>query len=184
MVASHFHRRVILWRRLTAGSPFRRAIPSGRGCRATGSPGLRSRPSCEGLGFRCACLPSSVWWGPFYLWSSHSVLPALFGGSRVVTMSLLKDTPPSGLVAGFEVRVWYRRQPRLCPIWGAPGHRPRQCPLNGLCRRCRRAGRVGVAWTPKIPLTMKTEKRKLTITPKLTITEYTYPFPQSRNTPP
>ena len=43
---------------------------------------------------------------------------------------------------------------------------------------------VTVAWTPKIPLTMKTEKQKLTITPKLTITEYAYPFPQSRNTPP
>ena len=42
--------------------------------------------------------------------------------------------------------------------------------------------RCGV--NPKIPLTMKMEKQKLTITPKLTITEYTYPFPQSRNTPP
>ena len=57
-------------------------------------------------------------------------------------MSLVKDIPPFGLVAGFEVRVWYRRQPRVCPICSAPGHRPRQCPLKGLCKCCRRAVQV------------------------------------------
>ena len=38
---------------------------------------------------------------------------------------------------------------------------------------------VSVTLIPKISLTMKTEKQKLTITTKLTITEHTYPFPQS-----
>lgn len=75
-------------------------------------------------------------------WSSHSGFPGLFDGSRVVKMPLVKDIPPSGRVAGFEVRVWYRRQPRVCSICSAPGHRPRQCPLNGPCRRCRRTSQV------------------------------------------
>ena len=74
--------------------------------------------------------------------SSHSGFPGLFDGSRVAKMSLVKDIPPFGRVAGFEVRVWYRRQPRVCLIRSAPGHRPRQCPLNGLCKCCRRAVHV------------------------------------------
>ena len=45
-------------------------------------------------------------------------------------------------VAGFECRIWYRRQPQSCPICRAPGHRPKECPLNGVCRRCRQPGHV------------------------------------------
>lgn len=42
-----------------------------------------------------------------------------FTGSRAVKMSLAKqekDIPSSGRITGFEVRMWYRRQPRVCPI--------------------------------------------------------------------
>ena len=41
-----------------------------------------------------------------------------------------------------------------------------------------------VVQAPKIPLTIEMEKLRLTKTAKLTMPEYTHPFPQSRNTPP
>ena len=45
--------------------------------------------------------------------SVHDGFPGLFDGSRVVKMSLGKDIPPVLCVAGFEFRVWYRRQPNV-----------------------------------------------------------------------
>ena len=74
--------------------------------------------------------------------SFHDGFPGLFDGSRIVKMSLAKDSPPVLLVAGFECRIWYRRQPQNCPICRAPGHRVKECPFNGVCRRCRQPGHV------------------------------------------
>ena len=74
--------------------------------------------------------------------SEHDGFPGLFDGSRVVKMSLSKDIPPVIRLAGFDCRVWYRRQPLWCPICSAPGHRGKECPLNGVCRRCRQPGHV------------------------------------------
>ena len=45
-----------------------------------------------------------------------------------------KDIPSSGRITGFEVRMWYRRQPRVCPIYNGPGHHHRQMPTQlGAC---------------------------------------------------
>ena len=74
--------------------------------------------------------------------SSHNGFPGLFDGSRVVKMSLAKDIPPVVCVAGFECHIWYRRQPQWCPFCRAPGHRAKDCPMNGKCRRCRQPGHV------------------------------------------
>ena len=74
--------------------------------------------------------------------SEHDGFPGLFDGSRVVKMSLSKDIPNLIRLAGFDCRIWYRRQPPWCPICSAPCHRGKECPLNGVCRRCRQPGHV------------------------------------------
>ena len=74
--------------------------------------------------------------------SCHDGFPGLFDGSRTVKMSLAKDIPPVLLVAGFVCRIWYRCQPQNCPICRAPGHRVKECPFNGVCRRCHQPGHV------------------------------------------
>ena len=61
--------------------------------------------------------------------SEHKYFPGLFKGNQVVKMTLTKDIPGSVRIAGFECRVWYRRQPAYCP-------------LDGLCRRCRHPGHM------------------------------------------
>ena len=53
--------------------------------------------------------------------TEHDGFPGLFDGSRVVKMSLGKDIPPVLRVAGFECRIWYRRQPQWCPICRGQG---------------------------------------------------------------
>ena len=77
--------------------------------------------------------------------SEHEGFPGLYDGSRMVKVTLTKDVPSRVRVAGFDYRVWYRRQPTSCPVCRKPGHRGNACPLNGLCRRCawgpHRAGR-------------------------------------------
>ena len=74
--------------------------------------------------------------------SEHDGFPGLFNGSRVIKMSIELDILPVVQLAGFECRVWYRRQPQMCPICGAPGHRAKECSYNGKCRRCRQPGHV------------------------------------------
>ena len=70
----------------------------------------------------------------------HEGFPGLLNGNRVVKMSITKDIPGSVRVAGFDCRVWYRRQPAFCTICKKSGHRGKSCPLSGLCRRCRQPG--------------------------------------------
>ena len=74
--------------------------------------------------------------------SCHDAFPGLFDGNRLVKMTLTKDIPASVRVAGFDCRVWYRRQPPSCSICKKLGHRGKSCPLDGLCRRCRQPGHV------------------------------------------
>ena len=74
--------------------------------------------------------------------SEHQGLPGLRDGTRVVKMTLTKDIPGSVRVAGFDCRVWYRRQPPSCAICKKLGHYSKACRLNGLCRRCFRPGHV------------------------------------------
>ena len=62
----------------------------------------------------------------------HNGFPGLFNGSQVVKMSLSKDIPLVIRLAGFDCRAWYCRQPMWCLICSAPGHRGKECPLNGL----------------------------------------------------
>ena len=74
--------------------------------------------------------------------SEHDGFKGLFNGSRVIKMSIEKDIPPVVQLAGFECHVWYRRQPQMCPICGAPGHRAKECPYDGKCRWCRQPRHV------------------------------------------
>ena len=72
----------------------------------------------------------------------HPGLPGVKNGTRVAKVTLLKDLPTSVRIAGFDVRLWYQGQPQPCPVCRQFGHRVRDCPLNGLCRRCRLPGHV------------------------------------------
>ena len=74
--------------------------------------------------------------------SCYDDFPGLFDGNRLVKMTLTKDIPSSVRVAGYDCRVWYRRQPASCSICKKLGHRGKSCPLDGLCRRCRQPGHV------------------------------------------
>ena len=72
----------------------------------------------------------------------HPGLPGVKNGTRVAKVTLLKDLPTSVRIAGFDVRLWYQGQPQPCPVCRQFGHRVRDCPLNGLCRRCCLPGHV------------------------------------------
>ena len=72
----------------------------------------------------------------------HPGLPDVKTGTRVAKVTLLKDLPTLVRIAGFDVRLWYQGQPQPCPVCRQFGHRVRDCPLNGLCRRCRLPGHV------------------------------------------
>ena len=82
----------------------------------------------------------------------HQAFAELQDGNHIIRMTITKDVPGLVTVAGFECREWYRRQPALCVICRKLGHRSRACPLNGLCRRCRRpchhARDCTNAWAP------------------------------------
>ena len=71
---------------------------------------------------------------------THQGFPELRDGNRAVRISLSKDIPGVVSIAGFECRVWYRRQPAFCEICRKLGHRSHACPLDGLCRRCLQPG--------------------------------------------
>ena len=45
-------------------------------------------------------------------------------------------------MAGFDCRMWYRRQPPSCAIWKKLGHCSKACHLNGICRHCFCSGHV------------------------------------------
>ena len=72
--------------------------------------------------------------------SCHQAFPDVHDGNRVIKITLTKDVPGVVSVHGNECRMWYRRQPASLAICRKLGHRSRSCPLNGLCRRCRRPG--------------------------------------------
>ena len=72
----------------------------------------------------------------------HPGLPGVKNGTRVAKVTLLKDLPTSVRIAGFDVRLWYQGQPQPCPVCRQFGHRVRDCPLNGLYRRCRQPGHI------------------------------------------
>ena len=69
-------------------------------------------------------------------------LPNVFTGTRVVKVTLAKDLPSSARVSGFDVRFWYQGQPQACPVCRSYGHRVKDCPFNGLCRRCSQPGHM------------------------------------------
>ena len=87
--------------------------------------------------------------------STHQGFPELRDGNCAVRISLSKDIPGVVVIAGFECRVWYRRQPAFCEICKKLGHRSRACPLDGLCRRCHQPGHHARscrnAWAPPRP---------------------------------
>ena len=72
----------------------------------------------------------------------YSGYPGLLNGTRLVKVTLEKDVPSSLRICDFDVRVWYRGQPQACIICRSYRHRVKECPLNGLCRRCHKPGHV------------------------------------------
>ena len=73
---------------------------------------------------------------------TYPSLPQVATGTRVVKVSLAKDLPSSARVSGFDVRFWYQGQPQACPVCRSYGHRVKDCPFNGLCRRCSQPGHM------------------------------------------
>ena len=69
-------------------------------------------------------------------------MPDVFTGTRVVKVTLTKDLPSSARVSGFDVRFWYQGQPQACAVCRSYGHRVKDCPFNGLCRRCSQPGHM------------------------------------------
>ena len=78
----------------------------------------------------------------------HEAFPDILNGTRLVKKMLVEDVPSSVRLAGFDCRVWYRRQPVYSPMRRVPGHRVKDCPFNGVCRRCRQPGH---AWGRAVP---------------------------------
>lgn len=72
----------------------------------------------------------------------HPGHPGLLNGTRLVKVTLENDIPSTVHIRGFDCRVWYQGQPQACAICRSYRHRVRECPLNGLCRRCHQAGHV------------------------------------------
>ena len=70
----------------------------------------------------------------------HNKFPKISTGTRKVTMSVTKEIPSILRVVGFDCQVWYAGQPFMCPICRKPGHRVKQCPDHGKCRRCHQPG--------------------------------------------
>ena len=70
----------------------------------------------------------------------HPGWPDVKNGTRVAKVTLSKDLPSYVRIAGFDARLWYQGQPQSCPVCRQFGHRVRDCPLNGLCRRCHQPG--------------------------------------------
>ena len=73
---------------------------------------------------------------------TYSGMPDVFTGTRVVKVTLTKDLPSSARVSGFDVRLWYQGQPQVCPVCRSYSHRVKDCPFNGLCRRCSQPGHM------------------------------------------
>ena len=61
-------------------------------------------------------------------------------GTRLLKMSLASDVPVNVRILRYPCRVFYKGQPRPCPICRSPEHRAPDCPLRDVCRRCRRPG--------------------------------------------
>ena len=61
-------------------------------------------------------------------------------GTRILTMSLTSDIPVNLRVLRYPCRVFYRGQPRPCPICRDDGHRASSCPLRDKCRLCFQPG--------------------------------------------
>ena len=72
----------------------------------------------------------------------HPGWPDVKNGTRVAKITLTKDLPSSVRIAGYDARLWYQGQPQSCPVCRQFGHRVRNCPLNGLCRRCHQPGHM------------------------------------------
>ena len=81
----------------------------------------------------------------------HPGFPGVATGTRVVRVTLTKDLPSTVRIAGYDARLWYQGKPQSSPICRQFGHRVRDCPLNGLCRRCRQPSHMARECTSRRP---------------------------------
>ena len=88
---------------------------------------------CDSRRFSSAFLPP---FGEVHSIVAHhyETFQDILNGAYLVKMTLVKDSPSSVRLAGFE-----------CQVCRAPGYRVKDCPFNGICRRCRQPGHVAIA---------------------------------------
>lgn len=67
---------------------------------------------------------------------------AIQNGSRTIKLIPNDDIPSKLHILRYPCRVWYAGQPQVCHICEASSHRAAECPLKGLCRRCKQPGHV------------------------------------------
>ena len=74
--------------------------------------------------------------------STFDGFPHLYNGNRVVKIALDREVPYFVRICEFPCRAWYAGQPLQCSVCRKSDHRASDCPLSGLCRRCRQPGHM------------------------------------------
>ena len=67
---------------------------------------------------------------------------AIQNGSCTIKLIPNDDIPSKLHILRYPCHVWYAGQPQVCHICEAPSHHAAECPLKGLCRRCKQPGHV------------------------------------------
>ena len=75
----------------------------------------------------------------FQVWTH---LDKILTGTRLYSMHLTCNVPPSFQVKGHPVKIWYKGEPLAFDICGG-GHKAAQCDLRDKCRRWKSEGQFG-----------------------------------------
>ena len=78
-------------------------------------------------------------YGKVFSFRRDRVTDGIYNGVRTARMRLNLTIPPSILVAGEFVRIWYPAQPKMCRRCGDPGHMVAQC-SSFRCFNCEAPG--------------------------------------------
>ena len=78
-------------------------------------------------------------YGKVFSFRRDRIADGIYNGIRTARMRLNLTIPPSILVAGEFVRVWYPTQPKMCRRCGDPGHMVAQC-SSFRCFNCEAPG--------------------------------------------
>ena len=78
-------------------------------------------------------------YGKVFSFRRDRIADGIYNGVRTARMRLNLSIPPSILVAGEFIRVWYPTQPKMCRRCGDPGHMVAQC-KSFRCFNCEAPG--------------------------------------------